>query len=122
MVRAGLGDDESAETNAGQLVGVVGQTVVLQPGDREDGDLQAQLHRGLGQDGQGAEHSGPGQGLELVEPVLSLADLDEVPDHQAEGEEDGAEEESPEAKFFKLLPPRTREISMKIGVGVTEGL
>ena len=57
-----------------------------------------------------------------MELALALADLDEVPDKEAEGEEDGTEEEDPEAIFFKLLPPRTREISMKVGVGVAEGL
>ena len=57
-----------------------------------------------------------------MELPLSLADIDEVPDHQAEGEEDGAEEDNPEAIFFKLLPPRTREISMEVGVCVAQRL
>ena len=95
---------------------------MLQPGDHQYGHLEAQLHRGLGQHRQGAEHSGAGQSLELVELVLALTDLDEVPDHQAEGEEDGAEEDNPEGIFFKLLPPRTREISMEVGVGVAQRL
>ena len=95
---------------------------MFQPGDHQDGHLQAQLHRGLGQHRQRAEHPGAGQSLELVELVLSLADLDEVPDHETEGEEDGPEEEDPEAIFFKLLPPRTREISMEVGVGVAQRL
>ena len=122
MVGAGLGYDESAERNAGQLVGVVGQAVVLQPGDHQYRHLQAQLHGGLGQHWQWAEHSGPGQSLELVELSLSLADIDEVPDHQTEGEEDGAEEENPERIFFKLLPPCTSEISMEVGVCVAQRL
>ena len=57
-----------------------------------------------------------------MELPLSLADIDEVPDHQTEGEEDGAEEDNPEAIFFKLLPPRTREISMEVGVCVAQRL
>ena len=101
---------------------MVGQAVMFQPGDHQDGHLQAQLHRGLGQHRQRAEHPGAGEGLELVELVLSLADLDEVPDHQTEGEEDGAKEEDPEAIFLELLPPRTRQISMEVGVSVAESL
>ena len=101
---------------------MVGQTVVFQPGDHQYRHLQAQLHGGLGQHRQGAQHPGPGQGLELVELLLPLADLDEVPDHQTEGEEDGAEEENPEAIFLKLLPSRTREIAMKVGVCVAQRL
>ena len=95
---------------------------MFEPSDHQYRHLEAQLHGGLGQHRQGAEHPGPGEGLELVELLLSLADLDEVPDHQAEGEEDGAEEDNPEAIFFKLLPPCTRQISMEVGVGVAQRL
>ena len=101
---------------------MVGQTVVFEPSDHQYRHLEAQLHGRLGQDRQGAEDSGPGQGLELVELLLAPADLDEVPDDQAEGEEDGAEEESPEGKFFKLLPSRTSQIAMEEGVGVAQRL
>ena len=102
------------------MVGVVGEVVVVEPGDGQDGDLQAELHGGLGEDGQRAEDPGPGQCLELVEPLLPLADVDEVPHHQAEGEQDGPEEEDPEAELLELLKLCTLEVPMQVVVGVAQ--
>ena len=39
VVSAGLGDDDGAEADAGQLVGVVDQVRVVVPGDHQDGRL-----------------------------------------------------------------------------------
>ena len=39
VVSAGLGDDDGAEADAGQLVGVVHQVRVVVPGDHQDGRL-----------------------------------------------------------------------------------
>ena len=100
VVSAGLGNDDGAEADAGQLVGVVDQVRVVVPGDHQDGrltqhraqhllgnrqepHLEDELHAGLGEDGEGAEHPGPGQRLELEEVLLPPADHDQVPHHQA---------------------------------------
>ena len=71
MVGTGLGDDDGTHPDAGQLVGVVGEVVIVEPGDHEYCDLEGELHGGLGEDGEGAEDPGPGHGLELHEVLLA---------------------------------------------------
>ena len=118
MISTRLGNEESAEADAGQLVGVVDEVVIVVPGDHEDGDLQGELETWLGQHWQGAQHFG----LCHWESWLPLADVDQVPHYQAHWEQEGAKEEYPEEVDAKLLGKATLNISMDEGVGVAKKL
>ena len=106
MVGAGLGDDDGADGDAAELGGVVGE-VVPAPGHHQDGGLQGELQRGLGQNRERVEDAGAGQRLELVEPLLPPADADCVPHHQGDGEEERPEADRPEQPGPRLLRLRT---------------
>ena len=100
--------------------------------NRQEPHLEDELHAGLGEDGEGAEHPGPGQRLELEEVLLPPADHDQVPHHQAHlqptigsshtaniathREQDRAEEHAPED------PLSSSHISVQQRVGVAQNL
>ena len=48
MVGAGLGDDQGAQADGGELVGVVGHVNVAVPDDHHDGGLKCELPAGFG--------------------------------------------------------------------------
>ena len=95
MVCAGLGDDQGAQADGGELVGVVDHVIVTVPGDHHDGGLQCELHAGLGEHGEAAEHTGSGNVLKLGEVLLPPDDGDQVPGDQRHGEQQRAEQHRP---------------------------
>ena len=99
VVGAGLGNDQGAQTDGGELVGVVEHVIVAVPGDHHDGGLQSELHAGLGQHRQAAQHAGAGDVLKLCEGLLPPADGDQVPGDQGDGEQEGTKKHRPEGHY-----------------------
>ena len=95
MVGAGLGDDQGAQADGGELVGVVDHVIVAVPGDHHDGGLECELHAGLGEHGEAAEHAGPGDVLKLGEVLLAPDNGDQVPGDQRHGEQERTKEYRP---------------------------
>ena len=95
MVGAGLGDDQCAQADGGELVGVVDHVIVAVPGDHHNGGLQCELHAGLGEHGEAAEHAGPGDVLKLGEVLLPPDDGDQVPGDQGHGEQQRTKQHRP---------------------------
>ena len=53
------------------------------------------MHAILGENSHVIEDVRPGEGGELVETILAPGDLDNVPDNQTEGEENGTKQNCP---------------------------
>jgi len=65
------------------------------PGDDEDADLESQLEAGPGHVVEGVEHLRPRSLLITKKVVLSLADVEEMPEDDGEWEENWSKENSP---------------------------